>query len=85
MKLQGTLAPYTGDQFMASLNTLTTASTTAGNPSSKTAILPNPNLGGFTTSNPPAAIPESADGREVRRADVGPLALWPGLRYLADP
>ena len=59
VKLQGTLAPYTGDQFMASLNTLTTVNTTAGNPSSKTAILPNPNLGGFTTSNPPAAIPKA--------------------------
>jgi hypothetical protein len=59
VRLQGTLAPYTGDQFMASLNTLTTPNTTAGNPTSKTAILPNPNLGGFTTSNPPAAIPKA--------------------------
>jgi len=59
VKLQGTLAPYTGDQFMGSLNTLTTPSATPGNPSSKTAILPNPNLGGFTTSNPPAALPKA--------------------------
>ena len=59
LKLQGTLAPYTGDQFMASLNTLTTPSNTPGNPSSKTAILPNPNLGGFTLSNPPSALPKA--------------------------
>ena len=59
VKLQGTLAPFTGDQFMGSLNTLTTPSATPGNPSSKTAILPNPNLGGFTASNPPAALPKA--------------------------
>ena len=59
VKMQGTLAPYTGDQFMASLNTLTTPSATPGNPSTKTAILPNPNLGGFTTSNPPSALPKT--------------------------
>ena len=59
VKLQGTLAPFTGDQFMASLNTLTTPSTHLGNPASKTAILPNPNLGGFTASNPPGALPKT--------------------------
>jgi hypothetical protein len=59
VKMQGTLAPYTGDSFMGSLNTLTTASTTAGNPSSKTAILPNPNLGGFTSSNAPGQLPKA--------------------------
>jgi hypothetical protein len=59
LKMQGTYSPYTGDQFMASLNTLTTASNTPGNPSSKTAILPNPNLGGFTASNPPSALPRA--------------------------
>ncbi len=59
VKLQGTYAPITGDQFMASINTLTTPSETPGNPSSKTAILPNPNLGGFTASNPPAALPKA--------------------------
>jgi len=58
-KLQGTLSPYTGDQFMASLNTLTTPSSTPGNPASKAAILPNPNLGGFTASNPPSALPKA--------------------------
>ena len=64
VKMQGTLSPYTGDLFMASLNTLTTPSNTAGNPSSKTAILPNPNLGGFTTSNPPGALPKTAPTEE---------------------
>jgi hypothetical protein len=59
VKMQGTLAPYTGDQFMATLNTLTTPSATPGNPSTKMAILPNPNLGGFTTSNPPSALPKA--------------------------
>ncbi len=59
LKMQGTLSPYTGDQFMASLNTLTTPSNTPGNPSSKTAILPNPNLGGFTASNPPSPLPKA--------------------------
>ena len=64
VKLQGTLSPYTNDQFMSALNTLTTPSMTAGNPSSKTAILPNPNLGGFTTSNPPGALPKSQPTEE---------------------
>jgi len=59
VKLEGAMAPYTGDQFMAGLNTVTTASTTPGTPGSKSAILPNPNLGGFTTSNPPAALPKT--------------------------
>ncbi len=59
VKLEGTLAPVTGDPFMASLNTLTTPSATPGNPSSKTAILPNPNLGGFTASNPPSPLPKA--------------------------
>jgi hypothetical protein len=57
VKLQGSLAPVTGDQFMSSLNSITTQSTTAGTASSKAAILPNPNLGGFTASNPPASLP----------------------------
>ena len=30
VKMQGTLAPYTGDLFMSSLNTLTTPSNTRG-------------------------------------------------------
>ena len=59
VKLQGTLAPVTGDQFMANLNSTTTQSTTVGTAASKCAILPNPNLGGFTTSNPPAALPRT--------------------------
>src|SRR6185437_9261084 len=58
VKLQGSLAPVTGDQFMASLNSVTTQSTTVGTAASKVAILPNPNLGGFTTSNPAAALPK---------------------------
>ena len=64
VKMEGTLSPFTGDQFMASLNTLTTPSNTPGNPSTKTAILPNPNLGGFTTSNPPGALPKTAPTEE---------------------
>ena len=64
VRMQGTLADYTGDLFMASLNTLTTPSNTPGNPSSKTAILPNPNLGGFTTSNPPSPLPKTAPTEE---------------------
>ncbi len=59
VKLQGTLPPFTGDTFMANLNSITTPSLTAGTTSSKTAILPNPNLGGFTSSNPPAALPKA--------------------------
>lgn len=58
VKLQGTLAPMTGDQFMANLNSVTTQSTTAGTAASRSAILPNPNLSGFTSSNPPAALPK---------------------------
>jgi hypothetical protein len=64
VKMQGTLLPYTQDLFMGTLNTLTTPSNTAGNPSSKTAILPNPNLGGFTLSNPPTDLPKTAPKEE---------------------
>jgi hypothetical protein len=64
VKLQGTMSPYTNDLFMSTLNTLTTPSNTAGNPASKTAILPNPNLGGFTTSNPPTTLPKTAPTEE---------------------
>ena len=56
VKLTGSLAPVTGDLFMSSVNALTTPSTTS-NPASKTAILPNPNLGGFSSSNAPTALP----------------------------
>ena len=59
VKLDGAMAPFTGDTFMASLNSLTVPSTTVGTPASKTPILPNPNLGGFTTSNPPGALPKT--------------------------
>lgn len=57
VKLQGTLSPVTGDQFMATLNSVTTQNTTVGTAASRIAILPNPNLGGFTSSNPPATLP----------------------------
>ena len=57
VKLQGASAPVTGDQFMAGLNSATAQSTTAGTVASRSAILPNPNLGGFTSSNPSAALP----------------------------
>jgi hypothetical protein len=60
VKMQGTLSPYTNDQFMANLNTVTTPSTTPGAPGAKSAILPNPNLGGFTQSNPPAPLPKGS-------------------------
>jgi hypothetical protein len=58
VKLQGTLAPVTGDQFMANLNSVTTQSATARPGASRSAILPSPNLGGFTSSNSPAALPK---------------------------
>jgi len=56
VKMEGSLAPTNGDLFMSNLNALTTPSTT-GNPATTTAILPNPDLGGFTASNPPTALP----------------------------
>jgi hypothetical protein len=59
VKLQGNPSIVAGDLFMANLNTLITPSST-GSFSSRTAILPNPNLGGFTTSNLPAQLPRSA-------------------------
>ncbi len=59
VKLQGAPALVSGDQFMAGLNSVTTQSTTAGTAASKSAILPNPNLGGFTFSNPAAALPKA--------------------------
>lgn len=58
VKLQGTLSPVTGDLFMANLNSVTTQSATAGVAASKSAILPNPSLGGFTSPNPPFALPK---------------------------
>jgi hypothetical protein len=64
VRLEGATTPYTGDTFMASLNSLTTPSTTPGTPASKTPILPNPNLGGFTVSNPPGALPKTAPTEE---------------------
>jgi hypothetical protein len=60
VKLEGSMAPYTGDQFMANLNTVTMPTSTPGTPGAKTPILPNPNLGGFTTSNPPASLPHGS-------------------------
>jgi hypothetical protein len=63
VKLEGSLAPITNDLFMSSLNTLTTPSTT-GSSASKAAILPSPNLGGFTVSNPPAALPSKVQTDE---------------------
>lgn len=59
VKMQGNLSPRTGDLFMSNLNALITPSNTIGNPSSKTAILPNPQLGGFTASNPPGQLPKT--------------------------
>ena len=64
VKLQGALAPVTGDTFMSTLNSVTTQSATVGITASKSAILPNPNLGGFTSSNPPAALPAKAPADE---------------------
>lgn len=64
VRLEGSMMPYSGDTFMASLNSLSVASNTVGTPASKTPILPNPNLGGFTTSNPPGALPKTAPTEE---------------------
>src|SRR5690606_11367731 len=55
VQLDGALAPVTSDPFMASLNSVSAASLTGGASSGKAAILPNPNLGGFTASNPPTS------------------------------
>jgi len=59
VRMEGAMAPYSGDTFMAGLNSLSVASTTVGTPASKIPILPNPNLGGFTTSNPPGPLPKT--------------------------
>jgi hypothetical protein len=59
VRMEGTMTPYTGDGFMANLNSLSVPSATVGTPASKTPILPNPQLGGFTTSNPPGALPKT--------------------------
>jgi hypothetical protein len=63
VKLQGTPMAVTGDMFMANLNILATPSST-GTGSSRTAILPNPDLGGSTTSNPPGQLPRTAPTEE---------------------
>ncbi len=57
VRLDGAMAPYTGDLFMAGLNTATVPETTPGVPASKSPILPDPNVGGFTTSNPAGPLP----------------------------
>jgi hypothetical protein len=57
VRLEGDTAPYTGDLFMAGLNTATVPQTTPGVPASKLPILPDPNVGGFTTSNPAGPLP----------------------------
>jgi hypothetical protein len=64
VRLEGAMMPYSGDTFMASLNSQSVASNTVGTPASKTPILPNPNLGGFTTSNSPGALPKTAPTEE---------------------
>ena len=63
VKMQGTLAPYTGDLFMASLNTLTTPSNTAGNPV-EDGDPAQPESGRLHTSNPPGALPKTAPTEE---------------------
>lgn len=63
-RMEGSQTAVTDDNFMASLNTLTMANDTAGGPSSRTAILADPQLGGFTRSNPPAPLPRSAPAEE---------------------
>ena len=86
MKLQGTLSPYTNDQFMASLNTVTTPSTTPGRPGGQGADPAQPEpWAASRRSNPPAPAAEDAgDRREVRAAHVRPVAIRPGVRHLAD-
>ena len=64
VRLEGAMAPYTGDPFMAGLNTASVPSTTPGVPASRSPILPDPNVGGFTTSNPPGALPKTAPTEE---------------------
>jgi hypothetical protein len=64
VRLEGAMMPYSGDSFMASLNSLSVASSTVGTPASKTPILPSPALGGFTTSNPPGGLPKTAPTEE---------------------
>jgi hypothetical protein len=64
VRMEGTMTPYTSDGFMANLNSLSVPSATVGTPASKTPILPNPQLGGFTTSNPPGALPKTTVNEE---------------------
>jgi hypothetical protein len=64
VRLEGAMMPYSGDNFMASLNSLSVASSTVGTPASKTPILPSPGMGGFTTSNPPGALPKTTPTEE---------------------
>ena len=59
VRLQGAIAPYDGDQLMASLNSQTVPSATPGVSARKSAILPDPTVGGFTASNPPAGLPKT--------------------------
>lgn len=59
VRLEGAMAPYQNDTFMANLNSVTIPSATPGAPASKSAILADPNDGGFTASNPPAQLPKT--------------------------
>lgn len=64
VRLEGAMMPYTSDTFMAGINSVSIASSTVGTPASKTPILPNPNIGGFTISNPPGGLPKTAPTEE---------------------
>ena len=57
-KMEGSpVALYRRPLHWPGLNTVTVPETTPGVPAAKSPILPDPNLGGFTTSNPAGALP----------------------------
>ena len=85
LRLDGAMAPYTGDTFMASLNSLTVASTTVGTPASKTPILPNPNFGWLHHLEPAGRTAEDPGNRRTFwSADVRTFTLWTGLCHVAN-
>lgn len=64
VKLQGTLAPITNDNYMSYINTLTNTQNTVGTTATKTPIITDPNSGGFTSNTGFGALPKTLPTEE---------------------
>ena len=83
VKLQGALAPVTSDQFMASLNSVTTQSTTVGTAASKRRFCRTRTWVASRLPIRRRRCPKCRQ-RKVRRAHVRAVAVRTGVRHFAD-